>query len=158
MPAPWYMNVYSGLKDPQTPNYNASVSDHHYLLQMQQAMSSSNAQYSDKLFRNRTRTVLFVDDNTKILVDTLKKYGQLENTYVIWTSDHGYQLGQFGLPCKKEQPYDNHIRVPFFARGPNIPGSSFDFVASMVDVAPTIVRLANRSFPSTMDGRSSPDS
>ena len=31
-PAPWYMNEYSGLKAPQTPNYNASASDHHYLL------------------------------------------------------------------------------------------------------------------------------
>ena len=69
---------------------------------------------------------------------------------MIWTSDHGYQLGQFRLPCEKEQPYDNHIRVLFFVHGPNIPpGSFFDFVASMVDVDPTI-----GSFPSTMDERS----
>ena len=118
-------------------------------------MPASDAQYSDELFRNRTRTVLSVDDIRKSLVNKLRKYDQLENTYVIWTSDHGYQLGQFRFPCEKEQPYDNHIRVPFFVHRPNVPpGSSFHFLASIVDVAPTIVQLTNRCFPSTMDERS----
>ena len=72
------MNEYSGLKAPHTPNYNASASDHHYLLQTQQAMSASDD--SDKLFRNRTRTVLSVDDIMKSLVNTLRKYDKLENS------------------------------------------------------------------------------
>lgn len=154
-PAPWYMNEFSNLAAPRTPNYNASGADHHYLLQIQQAMSPSDAQYSDELFRNRSRTILSVDDIIKSLVDMLIKYNQLDNTYIIWTSDHGYQLGQFRLPCEKEQPYDNHIRVPFFIRGPNIPPkSTFDFMASIVDIAPTILQLVNGSYPSSMDGKS----
>ena len=51
---------------------------------------------------SRTRTVLSVDGIMKSLVDTLKKYDQLKNMYMIWTSDRGYQLGQFWLPCEKE--------------------------------------------------------
>lgn len=85
----------------------------------------------------------------------LARYNQLDSTYVIWTSDHGYQLGQFRLPVEKEQPYEHHIRVPFFIRGPGIQeGVSLPFMASIVDVLPTIIELAGGVVPMSMDGHS----
>ena len=159
-PAPWYEDVFKDRKAPRTENYNFSALDHHYVVRMQQPITETVAQDIDLLFQDRWRSLLSVDDITIALVDIIEKYGELNNTYFVFTSDHGFQLGQFRLPSCKLQPYEHDIRVPFFIRGPGIPpGSTFSFVASMVDIAPTLLSLAGAKSASLerMDGRSFSD-
>lgn len=154
-PAPWYENKFSGGKAPRTRNYNYSALDHHYVVRMQPPITPKQAPEIDNLFQNRWRTLLSVDDIMIALVNLLQKYDELDNTYFITTSDHGFQLGQFRLPSCKLQPYEHDIRVPFYIRGPGIPANStLSFVAGMVDVAPTLLSLAGGQPTDSMDGKS----
>lgn len=154
-PAPWYRNEFPKYKAPRTPNYNYSALDHHYIVRAQPPITATQEEEVDELFRNRWRTLLSVDDITKELVDLLSYYNQLDNTYFVWTSDHGFHLGQFRLPSCKLQPYEFDIRVPFYIRGPGIPQHSrLDFVAGIVDIAPTLLTLGGGQPLPSMDGQS----
>ena len=62
-----------------------------------------------------------VDDAIQELFLRLWLMNTLSNSYVFLTSDHGYHLGQFGALKGKGLPYEDDIRVPFFAFGPRIP-------------------------------------
>ena len=87
-----------------------------------------------------------VDDFVRDLFSTIESAGGqavLENTYFIATSDHGYHLGEWGLPFEKSTPYETDIRVPFFVRGPTIiQNTSADGMISLIDIGPTILELA----------------
>ena len=158
-PAPWYKDEFPHLIAPRTPNFNFGGCTHHFLVRSQPPLSNDTQVAIDDLYRDRQRSLLSVDDIMAEVIKLLERYDQLATTYVIWTSDHGYQLGQFRLPLEKEQPYEHIIRVPFFIRGPGImEGANLPFMASMVDVLPTIAELAGMGGaggPSySMDGHS----
>ena len=54
-----------------------------------------------------------MDDLIEKVVDALESYDLLDNTYIILTSDHGYHLGQFGMPLDKRLPYEFDIKVNY---------------------------------------------
>ena len=63
--------------------------------------------------------------------------------YVIFTSDHGFTLGEFGMLMDKRHAYDIDTRVPLLVRGPGIaPRSVLEQMATHVDLAPTILQMA----------------
>ena len=85
----------------------------------------------------------------------LATLGIADNTYVIFTSDNGYHMGEFSMRYGKKTPFDFDIRVPMVIVGPGIaPGSVDSRISMNIDIAPTILELAGLPVPATMDGRS----
>ncbi len=124
IPAPWYQNTtLVEERAPRTPNYNYSATNHHWLVRTQPPLTTLQAQKVDELYVSRLKTLWSVDDLVHDLVHELDHLKVLENTYIIFTSDHGYRLGQFRIPQCKLHPYENDVRVPMMIRGPGI-GSS----------------------------------
>ena len=78
------------------------------------------------------------------------------STFVLFTSDHGYHLGQHSLTLDKRQPYETDLRVPMSARGPGVRRGQAEraAVAAAVDVAPTLMELAGAEVPRDVDGTS----
>ena len=94
----------------------------------------------------------FVDDCIGELVDGLEKVGVLENTIVIYTSDHGEMLGNYGC-WGKGLYYEPSIGVPLFISGPDLAtGRSVEDPISLMDLYPTTCGLAGLSIPDGIDG------
>ena len=159
IPAPWHDTDrrFPGVLAPRTANWNVSCPAHHWLIRSQPPMTTEQEYRSDALYRSRLGALLAVDDLVAELIHTLDQLALLESTYVVFTSDHGFRFGQFSMPQGKWNAYENDLRVPFLIRGPGItPGSTFEGLASNVDVMPTLLDLAGgaSSKPPLWDGRS----
>ena len=101
------------------------------------------------------RSALTLEDLSEKVVAALKRAHQLDDTYLIFTSDNGYQMGLHGIRASKFLPYTEAHEVPFAVRGPGVSaGASIDELVANIDIAPTVLDLAGVNQPGWMDGRS----
>ena len=71
----------------------------------------------DGEYRARIGTLFSLDDMVAGIAAALDAQGIADSTYVVFTSDNGYHLGQHRMPPAKVLPFETDIRLPFFARG-----------------------------------------
>ena len=101
----------------------------------------------------------YVDDKVGELVRELERLGKVENTIVIFTSDHGDQVGEHGM-WHKRTVREWSARVPLLVTGPGVTqGRRVEENVSLVDLYPTLVDLAGLKMPEeqfvrALDGRS----
>ncbi|VDM47215.1 unnamed protein product [Toxocara canis] len=153
-PAPQFADWFQDVETHRTEAWNyAPNPDKQWLLQHTGRMEPIHVVFTDVLHRRRLQTLQSVDHNVLRLANELRDLGELSNTYIIYTSDHGYHLGQFGLVKGKNMPYEFDIRVPYFIRGPGLPKNlTIRWPVMNVDIAPTILDMAGVEPPSHMEG------
>lgn len=156
-PAPRHAALMPDLKAPQIASFNeADVSDKPDGLRSDPLLSDDEIKTLDEEYRARVLAMQAVDEMIASLITVLQETGQLDNTYIIFTSDNGYHMGQHRLRAGKDVPYEEDIHVPFIIRGPGIlPDMTLQgYITGNVDFAPTIAELAGVLPPEYVDGRS----
>ena len=89
-----------------------------------------------------------LDDQIGLIMDELEASGKMDNTYIIFTSDHGLAVGRHGLLGKQSQ-FDHSIRPPFIIVGPNVPkGKKIESDIYLQDAMATSLELAGVEKPS----------
>jgi len=107
------------------------------------------------LYAERLRSMLAVDEMVGRLVDALEETGEMDNTYVFFTSDNGWHAGEHRLNTGKWTAYEEDIRVPLIVSGPGVPeGETLPHMVLNNDLAPTFADLAGADPPKFVDGRS----
>ena len=87
--------------------------------------------------------VEMIDDGVGEILEALEKSGKLENTIILFTSDHGELLGDHGLLHKGPPPYRQLTEVSMIMSGPGIEsGKSTNTLTNHIDLAPTIISIA----------------
>lgn len=83
------------------------------------------------------------DNHLLRVLDHIKKLGLMENTIIVYTSDHGEMMGEHGLKGKAGNIYENNIHVPLIIYHPDYQGGrSCKNITSHLDLAPTLVDMA----------------
>jgi arylsulfatase A-like enzyme len=105
--------------------------------------------------RSYSRLALTIDDSVGTIVKAVDEAGAADRTMVIYTSDQGYSLGEFGL-SEKHYAYEQVMRVPMIVRYPRLiePGTDRPQMVLNLDLAPTILDLAGAKPLEGMDGES----
>ena len=100
-------------------------------------------------------TISFVDAQVGRILDQLETNGLDENTVVVFTSDHGYHMGEHGH-WQKQTLFENSTRIPLIISAPNSEnkGSSSISPVELIDLYPTLMDLTNINTPEHVVGKS----
>ena len=111
----------------------------------------------ERTIRNELGREFACNENIDIQINrVLKKLeamGELDNTYIVYTSDHGMAIGRHGLQGKQNL-YQHTWRVPFIVKGPGIKPGRADGNGYLLDSLPTICDLAGVEIPDSVEGTS----
>lgn len=148
-------DLYTDTPLPKSPSFNeADVSDKPQWVRNTPQLGSGRIANLERQHRDRLRSLRDVDEMVGDILKLLEDRGELENTFVVFTTDNGLQTGQHRL-TKKATPYEEAAGVPLVVRGPGVPaGAVRDQLVINNDFAPTFADWADTGVPGFVDGRS----
>ncbi|KAL3420736.1 arylsulfatase [Phlyctema vagabunda] len=150
-------HLFKGLKVPRTSHFNPSESSGANWIRNLPQQNQSNIDYNDHFYRARLRSLQAVDELVDQLIDRLDKHGILGHTYVIYSSDNGFHIGQHRLQPGKSCGIEEDINIPLVIRGPGVtPNVSTEMVTTHTDLAPTFLELLGIPQRPDFDGAAFP--
>lgn len=117
-------------------------------------LTDEQVKFNDAFYRLRLQSLQSVDEMVQAVIKRLEANPEvLANTYLFYTSDNGFHIGQHRLPPGKACSIEEDVNIPFLARGPGIAaGAVAKFPTSHTDIAPTIMQLAGVKQREDFDG------
>ncbi|MBM3739357.1 MAG: DUF4976 domain-containing protein [Acidobacteria bacterium] len=143
--------LYAGAKLPRRGNY-AKVPENKPALQQKLdgvAPLGVPVGTDDATILNRMRMTKAIDEGLGAILRALEETGRLDDTMVVFTSDHGYFYGEHCLGPERRLAYEETIRIPLLIRYParfKAGAAPKEMVAS-IDIAPTMLELAGVAAP-----------
>ena len=155
-PAPQDADAFPGLQAPRDGSYNeADVSDKPQFIRDLPLMGPKVQANTDDLARKRAQSLQAVDRDVAGLIEHLQQIGELDNTYIVFTSDNGFHLGQHRMKAGKQTAYETDVHLPLLVRGPNVAaGTHVTDLTGNIDIAPTIADIGGATMTDSPDGRS----
>lgn len=154
-PAPRHAGMFAATPLPRPPSFNtAGTHDKPRWLQEANELCEESIGEIEQTYRNRLATLQALDELVATIIAALDAAGALQHTYIVFTSDHGYHLGEHRIREGKGTPYEEAIRIPLIVRGPGVTVGQSAAVVSTIDLAPTIAAWAGADTPGFVDGRS----
>jgi len=157
----WANRVYYDLYDPATipqpPSFHDDLHDKpRYYQKLRTVWKDMTWQHFAEATACYYASITEIDVQVGRLLDVLEETGQAENTVVIYTTDHGDLMGAHGLLMKGPPPYEETYRIPLVVRWPGMtaPGTTCDALANVMDLAPTLVEMAECAPLPTSEARS----
>ena len=158
IPAERHQNLYAGDKIQRRRNALEAPHDKPALQQSIPGLPPLSPQTgsSDESILGRLRMLAAVDESLGDMLRQLELTGELDQTLIVVTSDHGYFYGEHGLSVERRLAYEETIRIPLLMRLPGaIPaGSQPTEMALTIDLAPTLLEFGQADPPAGLEGRS----
>ena len=152
-PAPRDADDFPGLQAPRPPNFNVLPTHAPSWLADHPPLGPGRIALINRAFRRRVQSVQAVDVMLGKIERALAARGQLNNTYIVFSSDNGLHTGEYRLNPGKLTAFDTDIHVPLVVAGPGVPaGASTNAMAENIDLAKTFEQIGGTSMPS--DGHS----
>lgn len=153
IPAPRDVGKLRGLRAPRAASFNKRVKNTPRWLSTVPAISARTFPRLDRVFRKRALSVLAVDRMVGRLRQQLRRSGVANNTYVVFSSDNGYHIGQHRLRRGKQTAFDHDIKVPLIVAGPGVPvGRKRSVMTSSIDLCPTFEAIGKAKIGRGVDG------
>jgi N-acetylglucosamine-6-sulfatase len=156
-PAPRHRAAFAGRRFRLPRSFNEpNVSDKPWFLaRWNRPLTLARAAAITVRKRERWASLLAVDQAVERIVEELREAGELDRTYVLFTSDNGFMQGEHRVASGKMLPYDPSTRVPLLIRGPRIErGRVSTALVGNVDIAPTVMAATPATAGRPLDGRS----